>query len=168
MAQAITQLHNFQKTCERLQEQYCCLPSGRVYWWNSHWDRCPIWKPCRQFDPEKGFSLPLCGVVGGSGTFMDPAIGYPGNMHDARFLRSSELFWRAERRKILDEPCKVINGHRLWPPILRDGTYPILPVVDEAFSQCTTTCSPPTKILRCSVFTPQTSWVRIRSIEGPM
>ena len=63
-------------------------------------------------------------------------------MHDARILRSSEFFWRAERRKILDEPCKVINGHRLRPPILRDGTYPILPMVDEAFSQCTTTCSP--------------------------
>ena len=67
------------------------------------------------------------------GMFMSTAIGYPGSMHDARVLRSSELFRRVDRREILDEPCKVINGHRVRPLILGVGAHPILPWLMKSF-----------------------------------
>ena len=93
----------------------------------------PSENPADYFDREKRFSITLQAVVGGDGIFMDTAIGYPGSMHDARVLRSSELFQRAERREILDEPCKVINGHRVRPLILGYGAYPILPWLMKPF-----------------------------------
>ena len=40
-------------------------------------------------------------IADGKNIFMDFACGYPGSMHDARVLRHSTIFQRAEHRNIL-------------------------------------------------------------------
>lgn len=56
---------------------------------------------------------------------MDFACGYPGSMHDARVLRRSTVFQRAERRNILAQPTVNVNGHDTGPYLLSDCAYPL-------------------------------------------
>ena len=44
-------------------------------------------------------------------------------MHDARILRNTHLFQRAENRDILCSPVDVIEGLRIRPLILADSAY---------------------------------------------
>ena len=50
--------------------------------------------------------------------------GYPGSLHDARILRVSLLFGKAERNEILAHPTKIIDGFNVRPLILSDSVYP--------------------------------------------
>ena len=60
-------------------------------------------------------------VVGADLVFLDIVTGFPGNVRDARVLRSTSLFAQAERRDILDSPQELINGLLVRPLILGDG-----------------------------------------------
>lgn len=66
-------------------------------------------------------------VVGKNLKFLDTAIGYPGSMHDARILRASNIFTKAENGEILKEPVTFLNGVTVRPLLLGDGAYPLLP-----------------------------------------
>lgn len=54
-------------------------------------------------------------VVNGQKMFLDFVCGYPGSMHDARVLRRSSIFRKAERGEILSAPTVHINGNELGP-----------------------------------------------------
>ena len=61
------------------------------------------------------------GVVGGNVTFLDTAIGYPGYMHNARILRASNTFTKAENDEIVDivivdktDPAKTAIREMYW------------------------------------------------------
>ena len=43
-------------------------------------------------------------IVDSKKVFMDFACGYPGSMHDARVLRRSTIFQRAEQKNVLTQP----------------------------------------------------------------
>ena len=58
--------------------------------------------PFDYFDRQHRYSVIMQAVVGENLMFLDTAIGYPGSMHDARVLRSSELFRKAENGDILN------------------------------------------------------------------
>ncbi|CAB4017612.1 Hypothetical predicted protein [Paramuricea clavata] len=84
-------------------------------------------EPFDYFDRHHRYSVILQGVVGKNLTFLDTAIGYPGSMHDARVLRSSDIFQKAQNGDILTEPLASINGVQVRPLLLGDGAYPLLP-----------------------------------------
>jgi hypothetical protein len=48
-------------------------------------------------------------------------------MHDARILRASNIFTKAENGEILKEPVTFLNGVTVRPLLLGDGAYPLLP-----------------------------------------
>ncbi|XP_028411417.1 protein ALP1-like [Dendronephthya gigantea] len=89
-------------------------------------------EPFDYFDRHHRYSVILQAVVGQNLTFLDTAIGYPGSMHDARVLRSSDIFQKAQDGEILTEPLARINGVQVRPLLLGDGAYPLLPLVNEA------------------------------------
>ena len=89
--------------------------------------------PVDYFDREHRYSVTMQAVVGGNLLFLDTAIGYPGSMHDARVLRSTELFRKAESGEILNEPVVAVNGAQRRPLLLGDGAYPRLPWLTKPF-----------------------------------
>ena len=84
-------------------------------------------EPSDYFDRHHRYSIIMQAVVGKNLSFLDTAIGYPGSMHDARVLRSSDLFHKAQNGEILTEPLATVNGVQIQPLLLGDGAYPLLP-----------------------------------------
>ena len=84
-------------------------------------------EPFDYFDRHHRYSVIMQAVVGKNLKFLDTAIGYPGSMHDARVLRSSDLFQKAESGDILGEPLPTIRAIQVRPLLLGDGAYPLLP-----------------------------------------
>lgn len=64
-------------------------------------------------------------IVDGKKIFIDFACGFPGSMHDARVLRRSTIFQRAEHGDILTQPHANVNGHEIGPYLLGDSAYPL-------------------------------------------
>lgn len=83
--------------------------------------------PVDYFDREHNYSVILQAVVGEDMMFLDTAMGYPGSMHDARVLRCSDIFRRAENNDILKEPVILKNNCAIRPFLIADGAYPLLP-----------------------------------------
>ena len=84
-------------------------------------------EPFDYFDRHHRYSVTMQAVVGENLMFLDTAIGYPGSMHDARILRASNIFTKAENGEILKEPAVTLNGETVRPLLLGDGAYPLLP-----------------------------------------
>ena len=84
-------------------------------------------QPFDYFDRHHRYSVTMQAVVGENLMFLDTAIGYPGSMHDARILRASNIFTKAENGEILKEPAITLNGVKVRPLLLGDGAYPLLP-----------------------------------------
>ena len=61
------------------------------------------------FNRKQNYSINLQGVVDASGKFIDVSTGWPGSIHDARVLRLSTLYTRAENNDILTEPVRLLN-----------------------------------------------------------
>ena len=99
-------------------------------------------QPFDYFDRHHRYSVTMQAVVGENLMFLDTAIGYPGSMHDARILRASNIFTKAENGEILKEPAITLNGVKVRPLLLGDGAYPLLPWLLKPY--------PITVILNCS------------------
>ena len=63
-------------------------------------------------------------VAGANLVFLDVAAGFRGSIHNARMLWSTALFQKCEGREIVSKPEKVIDGLKIRPILLGDGTYP--------------------------------------------
>ena len=57
--------------------------------------------------------------------FFDVAAGFPGSIHDARVLRASNLFRKAENNEILNRPVIRVSNHPIRPLLVGDGAYPL-------------------------------------------
>ena len=79
------------------------------------------------FNRKQNFSINLQGVVDATGKFIDVSTGWPSSIHDARVLRLSTLYQRAENNLILTEPVKRTNGVTVRPLLIGDSAYPLLP-----------------------------------------
>ena len=77
------------------------------------------------FSRKQEYSVNTQAVIESNLEFLSVATGYPGSMHDARILRNTRLFQRAENRDILCSPVDVIEGLRIRPLILADSVYPL-------------------------------------------
>lgn len=58
-------------------------------------------------------------------------------MHDARILRNSTLYQRAEQGNILTGSVTDVNGHEIGPYLLGDSAYPISPWLQKPFPEAT-------------------------------
>lgn len=76
-------------------------------------------------------------VVDGSTLFTDFSAGFPGSMHDARVLRNTTLFRRAEQREILTGPLVDIGCNQIGPYLVGDSAYPLCPWLLKPFPEAT-------------------------------
>ena len=77
------------------------------------------------------------GVVDGRKFFLDFAAGFPGSLHDARVLRSSTLYRRAEANEVLRNAKAQIGPHEIRPYLVGDSTYPLGPWLQKPFPEAT-------------------------------
>jgi len=84
---------------------------------------CPLNKACI----KKKYDFLIQGVVDGKMLFTDFLAGFPGSLHDARALRNSVIFQRAENQEILADPKIQIGCDRIGPYLVRDSAYPLGP-----------------------------------------
>ena len=56
------------------------------------------------FSRYQDHDIVVQGIVDGNNVFLDVEAGYPGSMHDARVLRNSNIYTRAEQGQILGGP----------------------------------------------------------------
>ena len=77
------------------------------------------------FSRKQRYTINTQAVVGANLMFLHIATGYPGSLHDARILRLSNLYTRAEREEILKTPSKIIDGFSVRPLLLSDSAYPM-------------------------------------------
>ena len=73
------------------------------------------------FSRKRIYTINTQAVVGANLIFLDLATGFPGSIHDARMLRSSSLFVKAEMDRILNQPKKIISNDFIRPLLLGDG-----------------------------------------------
>ena len=66
-------------------------------------------------------------VVNGNKIFTDFACGFPGSMHNARVLRGSGIFTRAERGEIFIAAIVHVPGREITPYLVGDSAYPLSP-----------------------------------------
>ena len=65
------------------------------------------------FSRKHCYTIGLQGLIGANLIFLDVATGFPGSCHDARNLRNSSLFRKAENNEILENPKDVIYGSQI-------------------------------------------------------
>ena len=69
---------------------------------------------------------------------MDVAAGFPGSMHDARVLRNSIIYEKAEHGDILAAgPIHRVDGSEIQPYLVGDSTYPLSPWLQKPFPEGT-------------------------------
>ena len=76
------------------------------------------------YSRKQKYTINTQAVVGGNLMFFDVATGFPGSIHDARVLRATSLFQKAEQGVILSSPVDVILNQRVRPLLIGDGAYP--------------------------------------------
>ena len=74
-------------------------------------------------------------VIGANLKILDLATGFPGSIHDARVLRKTSIYWKAENNEILSHPLRQINDVNVRPLILGDGAYPLFPWLIKPYPQ---------------------------------
>ena len=75
----------------------------------------PVAYICRKKFHALGIQQVIQAVVDHNLKFMDIATGFPGSLHDARVLRLSSIFDRAEASDILSSPVQNINAINVRP-----------------------------------------------------
>ena len=76
-------------------------------------------------------------VVGGNKIYTDFARGFPGSMHNARVLRGSGIFTRAERGEIFIAPIVDVAGREITPYLVGDSAYPLSPWLMKPYPEGT-------------------------------
>ena len=89
------------------------------------------------FSRYQQYDFIIQAIVDGKKVFMDFACGYPGSMHDARVLRRSTIFQRAEQKNVLTQPTVNANGHDIGPYLLGDSAYPLSPWLMKPYPEDT-------------------------------
>lgn len=89
------------------------------------------------FSRYQQYDFVIQAIADGKGLFLDFAAGYPGSMHDARVLRNSNIFDRAERGQILQGPFIRIDNFDIGPYLVGDSAYPIAPWLQKPFAEST-------------------------------
>ena len=75
------------------------------------------------------------GVVDGKILFTGFSVGFLGSLHDARALRNSTIFQRAENQEILTDHVIRIGRNQIGPYLVRDSAYPLSPWLLKPFPE---------------------------------
>lgn len=77
-------------------------------------------------------------VVNGRKLFIDVAAGFPGSLHDARVLRNSSIYQKAENGDILAAgPMYLIGADEIQPYLVGDSAYPLSPWLQKPYPEGT-------------------------------
>ena len=79
--------------------------------------------PSDYLSRKQKYTINTQAVVGANEIFLDVATGFPGSIHDARVLRASTLYRKAENSDILTRPIIRLNSQPIRPIIIGDGAY---------------------------------------------
>ena len=75
-------------------------------------------------------------VVNGRKLFIDVAAGFPGSLHDARVLRNSSIYQKAENGDILAAgPMYLIGADEIQPYLVGDSAYPLSPWLQKPYPE---------------------------------
>ena len=67
-------------------------------------------------------------VVNEKKLFIDVAAAFPGSLHDARVLRNSSIYLKAENGNILSAgPMHLIGTEEIQPYLVGNSAYPLSP-----------------------------------------
>ena len=83
------------------------------------------------------YNFMIQAIVDGGKIFINFACGFPGSMHDARVLRQSTIFQKAEDGDILTQATVNVNGNEIGPYLLSDSAYPLSPWLMKPFPEVT-------------------------------
>ena len=86
------------------------------------------------YSRKQRYTINTQAVADDSLMFLDVSTGYPGSIHDARVMRNSSLFRKANRGDILSHPTKLVGQNIVRPLILGDGAYPLCDWLVKPFS----------------------------------
>ena len=70
-----------------------------------------LWNPLAKRQSATDFIIQA--IVNGRKIFIVFACGFPGSMHDARVLRRSTIFQKAEQGDILTQPTVNVHGNEI-------------------------------------------------------
>ena len=88
--------------------------------------RAPKESAIDYFSRYQQHDVAVQGIVDGRKIFLDVAAGFPGSMHDARVLRNTTIYDRAEQGNVLAVgPFHRIGGHEIQPYLVGDSAYPL-------------------------------------------
>ena len=77
-------------------------------------------------------------VVNGRKLFIDVAAGFPGSLHDARVLRNSSIYQKAENGDILAAgPMYLIGTDEIQPYLVGDSAYQLSPWLQKPYPEGT-------------------------------
>jgi len=89
------------------------------------------------FSRYQQYDFVVQGVVDGHKLFLDFAAGCPGSLHDARVLRNSTLYRRAEGNEVLKSPTIQIGHHEFRLYLVGDSAYSLGPWLQKPFTEAT-------------------------------
>lgn len=99
--------------------------------------RAPRESAVNYFSRYQQHDVAVQGIVKGRKIFMDIAAGFPGSLHDARVLRNSSIYDRAEQGDVLAAPTHVIGGHKIHPFSVGDSAYPLSRFLQKPYPEGT-------------------------------
>ena len=98
----------------------------------------PVDERIDYFNRKQDYSIMIQGVADASFRFLDICAGYPGSIHDALVLRSSNLHREIEQGNWLNGPTKQISSSEIRPLLVGDSAYPLSVWLMKPFKQTRT------------------------------
>ena len=99
--------------------------------------KAPLESAVDYFSRYHQYDFIVQGVVNGQKLFLDFSAGFPGSLHDARVLRNSTLYRRAERDEVLSSPTARVGHREIRPYLVGDSAYPLGPWLQKPFPEAT-------------------------------
>jgi len=87
------------------------------------------------FSRKQCYTINTQAVVGANLKILGIATGFPGGIRDARALRQTSFYRKAQNSESLSQPIKRINDVNVRPLILGDSLYPLLSWIVKPYKE---------------------------------